>query len=288
MKDKMETIKKKRKDKRKDMATLNERQKEIVQLIHEGKKMSVNTLSEKTGVSTVTIRKDLKFLENIGLIERIHGYACILNSDDINNRMDYAYELKEKIAKRAADLVEDGETIMVESGSSCALFVMELAKRKKNVTILTNSVFISDFVRNEESIRIVLLGGEIQRDSRALIGPLLEQTVKNFLVDKFFLGTDGYTEENGFRIADYMRAQAVRAMVDQASHVYVLTDSSKFTKKSLVNQLPAEKIHMVITDQGISQEMIHSLNKHGVRVMLSENGQEFSDFKEKGEDLASH
>ncbi len=252
------------------MTAINSRQKEIVQLVHDEKKMSVNALSDKTGVSTVTIRKDLKFLENAGLIRRVHGYACIPSPDDINNRMDYAYELKEQIAKCAADLVEDGETIMVESGSSCALFVMELAKRKKNVTILTNSVFISDFIRNEDSIRIILLGGEIQKDSRALVGPLLEQTVKNFLVDKFFLGTDGYTDENGFRIADYMRAQAVRQMVKQASHVYVLTDSSKFTKKSLVNQLPAQAVHMVITDQGISQKMIDSLNRYGVQVRLSD------------------
>lgn len=250
------------------MPDINERQKEILQLVLDEKKISVNDLSDKTGVSQVTIRKDLNFLEKAGLISRMHGYASIKDSEDINNRMDYEYELKEQIARKAADLVSDGETIMVESGSSCALFVMELARRKKNVTIITNSVFIADYVKHEESLRIILLGGEVQKDSQALIGPLLAQTVKTFFVRQFFLGTDGYTDQNGFLIADYMRAQAVKDMAAQAEEITILTDSSKFSQKSLVNQLPADLITRVITDEGIPESAAESLKNHQIEVEL--------------------
>lgn len=249
------------------MHEINARQKEIVQQVVDRKKISVAELSQRMNVSQVTIRKDLSVLEENGLLSRSHGYAVARSSADINNRMDYDYDTKLRIARRAADLIQEGETIMVESGSSCALFCLELAQQKKNVTIITNSAFIADYIRSQEAVRIILLGGEYQKDSQAMVGPLLTRCAQAFRVEKFFLGTDGYTEEDGFLVADPMRSQAAHDMAARADSIYILTDSHKFSQKSLVSQFPPEQVHTVVTDTAIPQPVLEALESHGTNVI---------------------
>ncbi|WP_338135011.1 DeoR family transcriptional regulator [Sharpea azabuensis] len=105
-------------------------------------------------VSQVTIRKDLDALTKQGLIIRNHGYATLNNSDDMNNRLAYHYEMKQRIAKKVCEDIHDGETIMIESGSCCALVALEIAQSKKNITIITNSAFIADYILTQLSLLI--------------------------------------------------------------------------------------------------------------------------------------
>ena len=121
---------------------MNKRQSQILDLLNENKKVEVTKLSELLHVSQVTIRKDLDALESSGMLIRAHGYAVLNDSDDINTRMAYHYASKQRIAKQAVQSVEDGETIMIESGSCCALVALEIAATKKDVTLITNSAFI--------------------------------------------------------------------------------------------------------------------------------------------------
>ena len=110
----------------------------------------------------MTIRKDLTALEEMELISREHGYAVVRNMADITNRLAVCYDVKQKIAQAASELVSEGETIMVESGSSCALMVEKLAETKKDITVITNSVYIARFIRESEGgvMKVILLGGE--------------------------------------------------------------------------------------------------------------------------------
>ena len=147
------------------------RHTKILELITENKKMEVTKLSQLLSVSQVTIRKDLIQLENSGLIVREHGFATLNSSDDINNRLAYHYDIKQRIAKLAVESIEDGETVMIESGSCCALVALEIAQTKKDVTIITNSAFIADYIRKVAKIRIILLGGEYQNESQVMVGP---------------------------------------------------------------------------------------------------------------------
>ena len=110
---------------------MTERHTKILDIVSEEKKVEVNRLSEMLGVSQVTIRKDLDVLEERGLLSREHGYAVMKNVDDINNRMAVRYDTKLKIAKEAAKSVVNGETIMIESGSSCALLAEQLAADRR-------------------------------------------------------------------------------------------------------------------------------------------------------------
>ena len=123
-------------------------------------------------VSQVTIRKDLDALEKSGIIIREHGYAVLNDSDDINTRLAYHYEIKQKIARKAAETIHDGETLMIESGSCCSLLALEIAKTKQEVTLITNSAFIAEYVRRYKNIHVILLGGEYQKESQVMVGPI--------------------------------------------------------------------------------------------------------------------
>ena len=158
------------------------RHTKILELITENKKMEVTKLSQLLSVSQVTIRKDLIQLENSGLIVREHGFATLNSSDDINNRLAYHYDIKQRIAKLAVESIEDGETVMIESGSCCALVALEIAQTKKDVTIITNSAFIADYIRKVAKIRIILLGGEYQNESQVMVGPITKKCVESFFV----------------------------------------------------------------------------------------------------------
>lgn len=156
------------------------RHTKILELITENKKMEVTKLSQLLSVSQVTIRKDLIQLENSGLIVREHGFATLNSSDDINNRLAYHYDIKQRIAKLAVESIEDGETVMIESGSCCALVALEIAQTKKDVTIITNSAFIADYIRKVAKIRIILLGGEYQNESQVMVGPITKNVLNLF------------------------------------------------------------------------------------------------------------
>ena len=161
---------------------MNKRQTKILELLTQNKKIEVTKLSELLGVSQVTIRKDLDALSESGMLIREHGYATLNKSDDMNIRLAYHYEQKQQVAKKAVESIQHGETIMIESGSCCALVALEIAKTKKDVTLITNSAFIADYIRKHTSIKIILLGGEYQHESQVMVGPMMRKCAEAFFI----------------------------------------------------------------------------------------------------------
>ena len=250
---------------------MNKRQSQILDLLTQNKKLKVTELSEVLNVSQVTIRKDLSALEESGIIVREHGYAKLNESDDINNRLAYHYDIKQKIAERAVESIEDGETVMIESGSCCALVALEIAKTKKDVTLITNSAFIADYIRKTGNVRIILLGGEYQEESQVMVGPITRKCAEGFFVDKLFVGTDGFTKETGFTGNDYMRSEAVKDMAKQASNVIIVTDSVKFQQKGVVSLMDTKKVSYVYTDSNIPEDAEEYLVENNIKVIKTEN-----------------
>lgn len=245
---------------------MKERQNRILDALTKHEKLEVKELAQMMEVSQVTIRKDLDALTKQGLIIRNHGYATLNNSDDMNNRLAYHYEMKQRIAKKVCEDIHDGETIMIESGSCCALVALEIAQSKKNITIITNSAFIADYIRNED-IKVILLGGEYQASSQVLVGPITINNAKNFFVDKYFIGADGFSQKSGFTGKDYLRAETVREMAKQAAHVIVVTESEKFGHIGTVNLLDTNNVAKVYTDTHIPEEDEVYLNEMNVEVI---------------------
>ena len=247
-----------------------DRTNQILELLTENQKVDVAKLSEFLNVSQVTVRKDLDELESRGIITRAHGYATLRSTDDMGTRIAYHYDEKKKIAKKASEMVMDGETIMIENGSCCALLADSLTETHKGLTIVTNSAFIASYIRGKANFQIILLGGIFQPDSQVMVGPMVRQAVQNFYVSKFFIGTDGYTEKVGFTNKDQLRAQAVRDMAAQAEEVVVLTESEKFSQRGTVALGLGNSIKTVITDENISEQDRKSLENTGIQVILAE------------------
>jgi DeoR/GlpR family transcriptional regulator of sugar metabolism len=246
------------------------RQRRILEIVTQEGRAEVALLADMIGVSRVTIRKDADLLTGKGLIRHEHGLVLPGSSDDINNRLSYHYGRKQRIARAAANMVQDGETVMIESGSCCAILADELAQHKRDFTIITNSAFIASYIRKIPQARIVLLGGDYQNEAQVLVGPIARQSVQGFSVDKFFIGADGFSEKIGFTGKNHLRAETVRDMAKQARQVIVLTESEKFAKSGVVPLLPSSRIGILITDSAIPPETERFLEGAGTRVIKAE------------------
>ena len=248
------------------------RQSKILEVLSRNGRAEVIALSELLNVSQVTVRKDLDTLEVRGLVRREHGYACLNSTDDVGKRIAFNYDIKRRIARAAAETVREGETVMIESGSCCALLAEELAAAQRDVTIITNSVFIVNFIRNASRTRIILLGGYYQPESQVLVGPMTKQCGSIFFADKFFVGTDGFTPGIGFTGKDHMRAQAVADMAENVKDVFVLTDSEKFSRQGVLGLIKLNKVSGVFTDGRIPADIEKQLLEKKITVnKVSEN-----------------
>jgi DeoR/GlpR family transcriptional regulator of sugar metabolism len=246
----------------------NSRQKRILDIVSQENRVEVARLADMMGVSRVTLRKDLALLENKGLIRHEHGLVLPDSSDDVNNRLSYHYDRKKRIAQAAAALVQDGETVMIESGSCCAILADELVQYKRDITIITNSAFIAAYVRKLPQARIILLGGDYQNESQVMVGPIARQSVQGFSVDKLFIGADGFSEHSGFTGKNHLRAETVRDMAKQARRVIVLSESGKFAGQGVVPLLPSGSVSILITDSALSPKIGRLLQDAGARVQM--------------------
>ena len=244
---------------------MNKRQLSILDKISNTSEINVKELSKEYGVSQVTIRSDLKTLEQNGMLVRYHGGARTVSDDDIMKRMSMNYDVKLKIAAKAASYIKDGETVMIESGSTNALFAKELAK-KKDITIITNSAFIARYIRSYPNVNITLIGGDYQYESEVMVGPLARLCLSQFNVDKLFVGVDGFSEKTGFTCINLMRAEIARTMAERANKIFILTDSSKFSTLGVATQFDTRDVNVVITDKGIPDGKSAFLVKNDVCV----------------------
>lgn len=250
------------------MCTLNDRQLAILNRVVSLPKVNVAALSDEFSVSQVTIRQDLKLLEQNGMLKRFHGGAMPVSDDDIMKRLSINYDVKLNIAKKAASMVSNGETVMIESGSTNALLAMQLAK-KSDVTIITNSTFISRYVRDMNNLKIILIGGDYQHESEVLVGPLTRLCLKEFHVDKVFIGVDGFSPNTGFTCINLMRAEVARAMADRANKVIIVTDSSKFDKVGVARQFKSDEVDIVVTDKDLPEKHLQVLKSFGIEVIMA-------------------
>ena len=187
---------------------MKNRTNKILELLTQKNKIEVSQLSEKLGVSQVTVRKDLDELENKGIIKRepdLHSYAA---RTILTGESPTIMKQNEKSPRRLPNWsVVPAHSYDRKRQLLCYL-ADELASSKKDLTIITNSAFIADHIRGKSNFQIILLGGIYQQDSQVMVGPMIRPCVENFLVDLFFIGTDGYTPKAGFTNRDQMRAQA--------------------------------------------------------------------------------
>lgn len=244
---------------------MNSRQNEILQIVNERKRVQVTDLSDLVGVSGVTIRQDLNFLEQQGYLKRVHGAAMALQSDDVNARLEVRFDIKQQLANKAAELVAPNETVLIEGGSANALLARTLAERG-DVTIITPSAYIAHLIRNS-SANIILLGGVYQHQGESLVGPLTKLCIQNIHFSTAFLGIDGYHQDTGFTSRDMMRAEIAETIIGKNRRNIVLTDSSKFGQIYPSSIGKTSEISILLTDDAAPKDDIDALKSQGVEVL---------------------
>lgn len=250
---------------------LMERQQKIYEMVKEKNSVQVNELAAMFGVSESTIRRDLQEMETMGLLARTHGGAM-----DIS-RMNYEMTFREKevenseekvlIAEVAASMIKDGETVILDCGTT----TLEIAKRitAKNITVITNSIDIAFELSNKDNIELIVAGGNLRYITRAMIGPLAENVFNSFRVDKAFIGANGISKKDGFTTPNLMEAKIKKTMIDVSGKAYIVADSSKFNKVCFSIICGIKKVSSIITSESVDEEIISQFREIGVDMITS-------------------
>lgn len=238
----------------------------ILDMLMEEGSVAVSDLSKRLNVTPVTARADLAALEEEGLLVRNHGGAVPAQHPKIMERMHANKERKAAIAKAAADMVEDGDTIIVSAGTTTALIAKYLLG-KRDIHIVTNNTLLLAFARTNSQVRVTLVGGEFRPSEEGMVGPMALAALDQFHVSKAFIGIDGASVKQGFTAHFLESADLVRKMAEQADQVVAISDSSKFGKPGFARILPFGEVDALVTDNEITREFEDELTSAGVRIV---------------------
>lgn len=248
-----------------------ERHQLILEKLHQEGDLNVISLYKELRVSRVTIRKDLKLLEEKGLLFRTHGGATLKNPYTIDRPVNEKEKLqaaeKSKIGAIAAALIDDDDSIIIASGTT----VLALAKKiqnKKNLTVITASLNVALELLKQPDIEVLQLGGILRKTSSSVTGPYAQNILADFSCTKLFLGVDGIDLEFGLSTTSAMEAHLNRQMIEASQKVIVLSDSTKFGKRGFGKICGLDKVDRVITDTGISEYFVKQLENLGIEVTV--------------------
>jgi DeoR family transcriptional regulator of aga operon len=255
------------------MSSCIDRRSFILRQLEKDNQVNVSALSRQFKVSEVTIRKDLKHLEKKNILIRSRGGAMkqsLINIDlSIYDRRKQNIKLKEVIGTAAANLVINGETILIDTGTT----MMEMAKhlpKKIDITVITNSVDITFRLAEYPNIRVIMPGGILRRNSLALVGEQAAESLRNFYCDKYFLSADGVDVERGMLTTNIEEASLARINIKNSKQVFALIDSSKFHNKGITTIAPLSEIDTIITDNGIPADILQEIRGLGVNVLIAD------------------
>ncbi len=247
----------------------SERQQRIRKLAVQQGVLRIPELAESLGVSEMTIRRDLDMLEDSGHVERTFGGAIV--SEQTSFESNYAVRLhthtpeKQALARYAASLIQDGDTVAIDASTTCLALARELAKRR--LTIITNGLDAALELRNSGS-KVILIGGYLRQVAGSFAGPLALKMLEGLRVDQVFFSAKGVSLRDGFLDSDLDEIEVKRAMITSAVHVTALMDSSKFGVHALGRIAPLNAVHLLISDEGLDKIMERDLRKHKVKLRI--------------------
>lgn len=257
------------------MRDTSKRREQIVRQLKDQGSVQVLDLVARFDVSGVTIRKDLTFLENEGIAKRSYGGAILndngLFDSEVNLDKKETLFAKEKrlIGKAGAELVEDGDSVILDSGST-TMRIAGFMGKKQDLTVITNGLNIANELARFEQINTMLLGGTLRHKNMSFFGNDAQDILADLHVDKVFLGVDGFHMQRG--ITTHFEPEAIlnRLMCKAANEIIVVTDSSKFGHRCLHKILEPKLISAIVTDSGIPDEYREGLNALGIKVNIVE------------------
>ena len=246
-----------------------ERKSKILNSLNKYGKVKVSDLSQQYEVSEVTIRRDLQELEEDEMIKRVHGGA-VLNGNTkfeptFSEKIDKFYDEKESIGKLAASIIVDGDTIALDAGTTTISIARHITAR--NITVLTNSVDVAYELAKRREVEVIITGGTLRWETRAMVGPLADNVLKNFRVDKSFIGTNGLSVINGATTPNINEANTKREMIKIAKQTIVVCDHTKFGTVYFAKIADLESVDIIITDKQIDNDVLEEFEEKGVKIM---------------------
>jgi DeoR family transcriptional regulator, aga operon transcriptional repressor len=260
-------------DRSSNKSTVSRRARILEELEAKGQ-VTVSELSRLFKISEVTIRNDLAHLEKQNMLIRARGGAIKIKfyrlgvDPSISDKQKEFLKEKQKIAKAAVKLIEDGDTIILDSGTTTTEIAKNL-EQFKNLTIITNALNIAIILSEYEGFNVFMPGGILRKKALSLVGVLADENFSKFYCDKLFLGVDGFDTQHGLSTPNSDEAHLNQIMINMAKKVIVVTDSRKFLRRRFAFISPLSSINVVITDSGISEEDKSRLEKNGVEVIIT-------------------
>jgi DeoR family transcriptional regulator of aga operon len=248
-----------------------ERRRAILEIVNRESRVLVLDLAKRFETSQVTIRKDLEALHAHGLIHRTHGGALparegALEDPTLREKEKLHHQEKLRIAEAAAAMVQEGQVLILDSGTTTTEIARALRKFR-NLTIVTNAVNIAAELSGT-AVEVILTGGTLRKNSFSLVGPIAEETLHRLHADVLFLGVDGFDVQYGLSTPNLLEAKVNRVMVEIAKRKVAVCDSSKFGRRSLSLIAPPAALDAVITDRSVPKSDLRALKKAGIEVTL--------------------
>ena len=249
-----------------------QRRRNLLDLVDQQGQVTVAEMVKRFSISAVTVRGDLDALASLGAVVRSHGGAV----RRLEATQDYPLRAKEtlhrdekvRIGKAAAELVEPGETIILDSGTTTAEIARHLKRLKMQpLTVITNALNIAIELADSPGISLIMIGGLLRPVSCSFVGPQAEAMMNEFHANRLFLAVDGFDLENGPSTPDVLEAQLNNVMIRSAREVNVVTDFSKLGRRSVSRIGPFNRIRRLITDHRAPQEFTEGLRKSGIEVI---------------------
>lgn len=253
------------------LLNIAERHKLILKKLEDNGFVDVTDLSQEFDVSLVTIRKDLKVLEEKNLLFRSHGRAFLSNPYTTDYPVNFKKQLntdeKVRIAIHAGQILKPHDSIIIASGTSVIEFAKHL-KPHESLTVLTASLETAIILSENPNIEVIQLGGIVRRTSSSVVGPISEKMISEFTFTKLFLGVDGIDLDYGLTTTNSMEASLNKEMIKAAQKIIVLADSSKFGKKGFGRICGLDEVDQIITDAGIDEKTKTRLFELGIDVTI--------------------
>ena len=250
-----------------------DRHQKIIDILNEKKDVTVQYLSAELNISAVTIRKDLRMLENKKLLYRNHGGATLskpfVNDSHVNVKEFINAKEKSAIGKEAARIINDDQYIIIASGTTVLAFARQINPSNR-ITIVTSALNVAIELVNKDNVEVLQLGGYIRKSSNSAIGHYSELILKETACSKLFLSVDGIDLDYGLSSSNALEAHLNQQMIESSEEVIVLVDSSKFGKRSFGRICGLDNVDHIITDKSISKEIADRIIDLGIKLTIAE------------------
>jgi len=254
--------------------TTYERRQTLLEMLRKQPGLRVRELAKALSVSEGTIRNDLNALEQEGRLQRVHGGAVLDDSEQFQNnsflrRFRQNPAAKSAIARQAAELVNDGDSIMLDA-SSTAYYLARALTRRRKLRVMTNGFEVARALAQNSTNTVILIGGVVNNDSSSVTGLLSEQIIAEMHIEKAFFSCSGFSFERGMTEVHIEEAQLKRMAIESSKQVYALVDSSKIGKEDLTTFAHIQRVTHLFTDSGLSPDSARQLMEVGIAFTICE------------------